>query len=105
MSEQLSLIATSGDTQIDDILRSLRHLQSRATALIGNRSDSPLTIRETSVLALVAEGLTNCAIAHRLGISENTVKNHLRNVHQKLNVRCRTHAVTVASRSGWLLLR
>lgn len=65
---------------------------------------SPLTARETDVLFLVAEGLTNYAIAFRLGITENTVKNHLRNVHQKLDVRCRTQAVTVASRAGWLLI-
>ena len=63
-----------------------------------------LTDRELCVLELVAQGLTNYAIAYRLGIAENTVKNHLRNVHQKLDVRCRTQAVTVAARAGWLSL-
>lgn len=79
----------------------MRRLQRTAERLTGEPS-SPLTSREVSVLVLVAEGLTNYAIAHRLGISENTVKNHLRNVHQKLDVRCRTQAVTVATRAGWL---
>ena len=79
----------------------MRRLQRAAERLTGEPS-SPLTSREVSVLVLVAEGLTNYAIAYRLGISENTVKNHLRNVHQKLDVRCRTQAVTVATRAGWL---
>ena len=79
----------------------MRRLQRTAELLTGEPR-SPLTSREVSVLVLVAEGLTNYAIAHRLGISENTVKNHLRNVHQKLDVRCRTQAVTVATRAGWL---
>ena len=79
----------------------MRELQ-RAAERLSRIARSPLTLREVSVLQLVAEGLTNYAIAHRLGITENTVKNHLRNVHQKLDVRCRTQAVTVATRAGWL---
>lgn len=69
-----------------------------------NEQADVLTTREMCVLELVAQGLTNYAIAHRLGIAENTVKNHLRNVHVKLDVRCRTQAVTVAARAGWLRL-
>lgn len=84
-----------------ELLRVIRELQRSAEQLAGV-TRSPLTVREVSVLQLVAEGLTNYAIAHRLGITENTVKNHLRNVHQKLDVRCRTQAVTVATRAGWL---
>lgn len=84
-----------------EVIRAMRQLQRSAERLAGKQR-SPLTTREVSVLKLVREGLTNYAIAHRLGITENTVKNHLRNVHQKLDVRCRTQAVTVASRAGWL---
>lgn len=64
-----------------------------------------LTPREVAVLRLAADGLTNRAIGTQLGIAENTVKNHLRHVHQKLDVRSRTEAVLVAARAGHLVLR
>ncbi|HEU4565010.1 MAG TPA: response regulator transcription factor [Gemmatimonadaceae bacterium] len=51
-----------------------------------------LTEREESVLALVAEGATNAQIAHRLRVSENTVKFHLQNLYLKLGVANRTEA-------------
>jgi DNA-binding NarL/FixJ family response regulator len=57
-----------------------------------------LTARETEVLRLVALGLSNRAVAHRLGISENTVKNHVRNLLDKLRLRSRTEAALYAVR-------
>jgi DNA-binding NarL/FixJ family response regulator len=51
-----------------------------------------LTRREREVLALVAEGLSNRAIADRLGVRERTVKFHASNVYGKLGVRNRTAA-------------
>lgn len=48
-----------------------------------------LTIRECQVVPLIAAGFTNKQIADRLGISEQTVKNHLRNILRKLNVKHR----------------
>ncbi len=51
-----------------------------------------LSEREAEVLALVARGLTNVQIAHQLSVSENTVKFHLQNIYQKLNVNNRTEA-------------
>lgn len=59
-----------------------------------------LSDREIEVLRLVARGLANKAIATRLSISENTVKYHLKNILQKLNVRNRTEAVSQAFRTG-----
>jgi DNA-binding NarL/FixJ family response regulator len=50
------------------------------------------TDREMEILALVSEGLTNAQIAHRLRVSDNTVKFHLQNVYLKLGVRNRTEA-------------
>jgi DNA-binding NarL/FixJ family response regulator len=50
------------------------------------------TDRELEILALVSEGLTNAQIAHRLRVSDNTVKFHLQNVYLKLGVRNRTEA-------------
>ncbi len=57
-----------------------------------------LTARETEVLRLVALGMSNRAVAHRLGISENTVKNHVRNLLDKLRLRSRTEAAMYAVR-------
>jgi DNA-binding CsgD family transcriptional regulator len=55
-----------------------------------------LTRRETEVLQLVAEGLTNSAIAKRLYISPATVRAHLEHIFEKLNVHTRTAAVAAA---------
>lgn len=61
-----------------------------------------LTEREIELLRLVAEGMSNKAIAQALSISENTVKYHVRNILQKLGVQNRTEAVTHAIRAGLL---
>lgn len=55
-----------------------------------------LTRREIEVLQMVAEGKSNRAVAEALFISEKTVKNHLTNIFQKLQVRDRTQAVLYA---------
>ncbi len=57
-----------------------------------------LTPRQISVLQLVAAGHTNSQIARRLGISEGTVRVHLENIYERLNVSSRTAAVTDAFR-------
>jgi DNA-binding NarL/FixJ family response regulator len=54
------------------------------------------------VLALLAEGLANRAIAQRLGISEHTVKFHLNAILGKLGAQSRTEAVVLAIRLGLL---
>jgi two-component system NarL family response regulator len=58
-----------------------------------------LTGRELGVLELAAEGLTNRQIGRRLGISENTVKNHIRNILEKLHLHSRMEAVLYAVRA------
>jgi DNA-binding NarL/FixJ family response regulator len=65
---------------------------------------SELTPRESEVLYLLAEGLTNKAIAHRLEISDHTVKFHVNAILGKLNAQSRTEAVVQATRLGLLLL-
>jgi DNA-binding NarL/FixJ family response regulator len=57
-----------------------------------------LTDREMEVLSLVAEGLNNRDIGQRLFISENTVKNHIRNILEKLHLHSRMEAVVYAVR-------
>jgi DNA-binding NarL/FixJ family response regulator len=59
-----------------------------------------LTTREIEVLRELASGLSNQAIAQRLFISENTVKNHIRNVLVKLNFHSRREAADYARRHG-----
>lgn len=63
-----------------------------------------LTDRETEVLELVAQGLSNKEIAGRLGTASGTVKMHVQNVLEKLGASDRTHAVTIAIRRGILRL-
>lgn len=61
-----------------------------------------LTGREIEILRLVAEGLSNKAVAQALAVSENTVKYHMKNILQKLGVQNRTEAATCAIRAGLL---
>lgn len=63
-----------------------------------------LTPRELEVLDLVARGLTNAQVAERIGRTEGTVKVHLKNILQKLEVKDRTEAVTTALRRGFIRL-
>lgn len=56
---------------------------------------SQLTVRERELLAVLSDGWTNLQIATRTGISENTVKYHLKNLYDKLDVRNRAMAVAL----------
>ncbi len=63
---------------------------------------SPLTAREMDVLELIIEGLSNKGIAYRLGISKQTVKNHVTSILSKLGLSDRTQAAIYALRRGWV---
>lgn len=63
-------------------------------------SAESLTPREREVLQLVAQGTTNKEIASQLFISENTVKNHIRNILAKLHLQNRVQAAAYALREG-----
>ncbi len=60
---------------------------------------SNLTNREVDILRLLAHGATNQEIAARLVISENTVKNHVHNILEKLNVRNRREAARIEKKN------
>lgn len=62
--------------------------------------DSHLSPRERQIVGLVADGLENKQIARALGISETTVKTHLRNAFDRLGVASRSEAVAAAMRLG-----
>lgn len=64
--------------------------------------DNPLTPRETEVLELIAEGLTNPMIAERLSISVHTVKSHRAQIYEKLDVHNRAKLIAYAQRHGLL---
>lgn len=64
-----------------------------------------LTGRELEVLTLVGEGKTSREIAEQLYISENTVRNHVRNILDKLGMKSRFEAVTWAHREGLIQVR
>lgn len=74
--------------------------RSEAEALI-----SPLTPRETEILNFIAQGYLNKQIAGQLGISEQTIKNHVTSILRKLNANARTEAVVVAIRQGLISIQ
>ncbi len=75
-----------------------------ATRLAMRNAFDELTPREVSVLEQLAKGMANKQIADVLGISEHTVKDHLKNILLKLHVSDRTEAVTAALQRGILRL-
>lgn len=86
---------------IRDVHRGQRHLQRDvANEIAMHVVDEALTEREIAILRLVASGQANKQIASKLGLSEETVKGHMKNIFTKLDVADRTHAVTVAARRG-----
>jgi DNA-binding NarL/FixJ family response regulator len=76
-------------------------LATRRNDVLGEGAGT-LSRRELDVLRLIAQGLNNKAIAASLYISENTVKNHVRSIHEKLQVHSRMEAVVRAVREGLL---
>jgi two-component system response regulator DegU len=64
-----------------------------------------LTRRECEVLQLLADGRSNKGIGQDLYISEKTVKNHVSNILQKMDVNDRTQAVVTAIKNGWVQVR
>ena len=74
------------------------------TAETEEKDDSPfssLTPRETEILALLAEGQSNKAIARNLGISDGTVKLHVKAILRKLEVHSRVEAAVMAVQRGF----
>jgi DNA-binding NarL/FixJ family response regulator len=79
--------------------RIIRHLSTLSTPA-GVATPDRLTARELEVLRLVTAGRRNKEIAAELGITENTVKYHLRNILEKLHAESRTQVATRALREG-----
>ncbi|OLO05814.1 response regulator [Salinicola socius] len=71
-----------------------------ASDLASHLGAEPLSRREVEVLRWIAQGDSNKAIARRLGLTEETIKAHVKNLIAKLNAGNRTHAVAIALRRG-----
>lgn len=86
---------------IRDVHRGKRRVQRDVADEIAlHVVDEALTEREIAILRLVAIGKANKQVGAELGLSEETIKGHLKNIFSKLDVADRTHAVTVAARRG-----
>jgi len=96
------------DTPREELLQCIRSVYSGesyippavAAKLASQVSGERLTIREVEILARMAHGSSNKAIARELGISEGTVKTHVKSVLQKLDATSRTEAVSIAAKRG-----
>jgi DNA-binding NarL/FixJ family response regulator len=76
-------------------------------AIFGESPDEmfvPLSPREMEILQFITRGASNKEIAHDLGISRQTVKNHMSSILKKLAVNDRTQAAVLALRRGWVRL-
>lgn len=92
--------AHRGDAYIDPSLaRLVLDLAGRGQ---GRRGPYGLTPAEMDVVALLPKGLMNREIAVELGITENTVKTHLRHALRKLDVRDRAQAAAIVVKEGWV---
>lgn len=99
------LLKSSLRTELIDAIRSVhrgqRHVHPDVAEEIAlHVVDDALSEREVVVLSLVAVGKANKQVAAIMGLSEETVKGHLKSIFAKLDVADRTHAVTVAARRG-----
>jgi NarL family two-component system response regulator LiaR len=100
------------DTQAPELRRAIKaaaagevQLSAQASAYLRQHmrfpdSHQPLTERETQVLHLLAQGLSNKDIARALQVVEDTVKTHVAHILEKLGVQSRTQAVLAAMRLG-----
>ena len=86
----------------------LERVEAEAEPLSGRptpgNSDSvpPLTVREGEILCWIALGLQNKEVAQKLDISLATVRNHIHNILDKLQVHSKLEAVSLAFRNGWV---
>lgn len=86
---------------IHNVHRGQRHVhRDVADEIARHVVDEALSDREIAILRFVAIGKANKQVAAELGLSEETVKGHLKSIFSKLDVADRTHAVTVAARRG-----
>lgn len=85
------------------VIAAIRLVSGRADDFVTARSQQDIvTLRETEILKLIADGMANKEISRILKISDNTVETHLRRIYQKLETKNRTQAVARARDKGLL---
>lgn len=95
----------SGNVYLDpSVARKVLDSVAASPEPIESDEDFDLSERERDILQLLVEGLSNAEIAHRLYLSEGTVRNYLSSLFVKLGVSDRTQAVVVALRRGLVSL-
>jgi DNA-binding NarL/FixJ family response regulator len=95
-----SPIQQSFTTRQKVAMQVLHKFQELSWRIENESSNSPLTGRETEILNYIAQGYLNKQIAQELGISEQTIKNHVTSILRKLNANARTEAVVLAIKQG-----
>ncbi|MBV8423767.1 MAG: response regulator transcription factor [Candidatus Eremiobacteraeota bacterium] len=88
----------AGATYVDP--RVAGHMLRKQTLLPTRTAISDLSERETEIVRLIARGLSNKEIAHKLSVSEKTVKNHISRIFSKLGITARTQAAIHAMKAG-----
>jgi DNA-binding NarL/FixJ family response regulator len=96
------------DSKLEELLHGIReagsghrYLSPNVAGKLAQRiSEDDLTPREEEVIALMADGKSNRQIAQELGVSEGTIKTHVTNILEKLNVASRAHAIVEALKRG-----
>lgn len=96
------LVAAVRTAAVGEMLVSTELLSRLLSRMRADRDEpaTELTGREAEILQLIAEGLTNAAIAQRLFISVNTVRNHVQSLLAKLGAHSKLEALSVAVRRG-----
>ena len=101
--KRFSARRTAGNFDADELRQAVTRV------LLGETLPAPrptaiaeLTPRQQEILPLLADGLPNKLISRRLGLSEDTVKTHLKALYQELNVHSRTACVAAARQRGWI---
>lgn len=100
LARAIRALAEGGALVSPHLARELVGAFQRLTPPTEDSSTQRLTAREREILGLVGRGLSNQEIADELVIAENTVKVHLRNILDKLQVHSRAHAAAIAARAG-----
>jgi two-component system response regulator DegU len=106
--------ASLGEYPINDSVSSNPSIANRVISqfqeiasmgLIKEKVAAPLTLREIQILSCIANGNSNKQVAHSLGISEQTIKNHVSAILRKLNANDRAHAVAMAISNRWVVVQ
>jgi DNA-binding NarL/FixJ family response regulator len=100
LANAIRLLADGGAIVSPHLARDLLTAFAQFSPPARDTTTDKLTPREREILALVGRGMSNPEIADRLVIAENTVKVHLRNILDKLQVHSRAQAAAIAAQAG-----